>query len=169
MSVLIKGIVDLFSKFEVMMIRFRTSGALKGKRRRGERNGQTPYGWDLHDDGRRSKIKIDKQTGEVISGGKPIALRPNPAEQAGLRLMARLRRSGSSLAAIADSLNSSGYLTKAGKPWARSSVSYCLKHSIPLLKGGDDEVEGQAKAVGPAHDAGRPAPVGDRPERPLGV
>ncbi|SIO60194.1 Site-specific DNA recombinase [Singulisphaera sp. GP187] len=165
MAFLTKGIVDLFSQFELMMIRFRTAGGLRAKRRKNERNGKTPYGWDLHDDGRRSKMKTDKDTGRVLSGGLPIALVENPTEQEGLRMMDRLHQAGCSLAAIADSLNSNSLYTKAGKPWARSSVAYCLKVSIPLLKGGENEVK--AKAAGPARDVGGPAPGGDRQLQPI--
>lgn len=160
MAVLIKGVVDLFSKFEVMMIRFRTRGALMAKRRKGERNGRTPFGWDLHDDGRRSKVKIDKKTGQVISGGKPIALVENIGEQEALRVMDQMHRSGKSLAAIAAFLNDAGIRTKAGRPWARSSIAYVLRVSIPLLKGPDD---GKATtATSPALHAGGPAPGGDQ-------
>jgi DNA invertase Pin-like site-specific DNA recombinase len=166
LAVLIKGVVDLFSKFEVMMIRFRTRGALLAKRRKGERNGQTPYGWDLHDDGRRSKVKIDKRTGQVISGGKPIALVPNSAEQAALRAMARMQSEGCSLAAIADYLNRRSIYTKAGKPWARSSVSYVLKVSVPLLEAEPDGDEAEGQSTHPDHPGG-PAPGGDPVDGPV--
>lgn len=129
---ILRGISDLFARFELLQIRLRTSAALRAKRRAGERNGRVPYGWDLHDDGRRSKMKVDKKTGEA-RGGLPIGLRENPHEQEGLRLIQSLSSSGRSLAHIADALNRQGYLTKAGKPWQRSSVGYVLRVSIPLL------------------------------------
>jgi DNA invertase Pin-like site-specific DNA recombinase len=130
---LTRGIVDLFAQFELMMIRFRTRGALQAKRRRGERNGRIPYGWDLVDDGRRSKVKIDKKTG-ASRGGLPIALVENEQEQKALRLMLGLRGRRYSFGQIADDLNRMGIKTKAGKPWARSSVHYVLKVSVPLMK-----------------------------------
>lgn len=146
-----RSIADVFSRYELLMNRLRTRSSLRAKRLNGERNGRVPYGWDLVDNGKRSKIKINQETGER-SGGLPIGLAENPQEQHYLRCMREWRAEGRSLAWITRKLNDLGSRTKAGKTWARSSVGYVLKVSIPLLK--DPPSDGPAEAQGPARHVG---------------
>lgn len=119
-----KGIVDLFAKYELLLIRLRTRSALAGKRRRGERTGGVPYGFDLADDGRRSKPKKDRAGNP--SGNLPIALVANPAELEILARMVTLRRHRWTYDRITWALKEQSILTKRGRAWDRSSVRHVL-------------------------------------------
>lgn len=120
-----RGIADLFAEYELLQTRWRVKTALRAKGRRNERTGRVPYGKDLVDDGRRSKVQADGK------GGGPIALVENPAEQRVLAAVFDLRRRGWTCIKIAWALNRRGIATKAGKPWQPSSVHYlCEKNGV---------------------------------------
>ena len=120
-----RGVVDLFAQYELMVIRLRVKLALAAKRRRNERTGQVPYGRDLSDDGRRSLPKRKKDGS--VGGNLPIALVQNEAETIILANMLRLRQQGWTFDRITWALKNQGIVTKAGKPWQKSSVAHVLK------------------------------------------
>jgi DNA invertase Pin-like site-specific DNA recombinase len=73
-NVLMRRIVDAFAEYERLIIKARTRLALAAKKRRGQRMESLPIGFDLMDDGERSKA------------GHPLALVPNPDELATIAL-----------------------------------------------------------------------------------
>lgn len=109
--------IDAFGEYERLIIRARTKAALGGMRRRGRRTGGVPLGHDLVDDGERSK-----------RGNRPNALLANPAEQATLARIARLRAHGLSLRAIAAELDALGVPTKTGAArWHHSTIAKLVR------------------------------------------
>lgn len=120
-----RGISDLFAEYELLQTRWRVKMALRAKGRRNERTGRVPYGKDLVDDGRRSKVQADGK------GGLPIALVENPAERRVLDAAFDLRRRGWTFGKIAWALNRRGIRTKAGKDWQASTIAYlCDKNGV---------------------------------------
>lgn len=114
-SVLMRRIFDAFAEYERLIIKFRTRSALAAKRKRGQRTGGIPLGFDLVDDGQRSKAD------------RPIRLKANEGEQATIALIRIYRADGQSLRAIADSLTRQGIPTKEGRPeWSHSSIQRIL-------------------------------------------
>lgn len=90
-------------EFERDQIAERTSAAMQHKRRRHERVGEVPFGYDLAADG--------------------VQLVENAAEQSVLSLINELRGAGESLRAIAAELNRRGVQTKNGRPaWSHSTI-----------------------------------------------
>ncbi len=111
-SILMRRIVDAFGEFERLVIRARTRSALAAKQRRGERTGSVPFGFDLVDDGRRSKE------------GGPVALVANPAEQLTIATIGELHASGLPLRKIAAELERRGIVPKRGGPkWSTGSLA----------------------------------------------
>ena len=109
-DVLMRRIVDAFGEYERLVIKARTKAALGAKARRGERTGKVPFGFDLVDDGRRSKK------------GLPIALVPNHGEQATIAEIHRLAAEGMPPVAIARELNRLGLPSKTGAQWSNMAV-----------------------------------------------
>ena len=122
---MMRKIVDVFAEYELLVIRLRTRVGLAAKKRRGERTGNVPYGFDLVDDGRRSKPKKGKKGQEM--GNRPIKLEVNPNEMNVLAWMLTARRAKWTYHRITWCLNHNEVKTKQGKPWACSSVKYILK------------------------------------------
>ena len=117
-SILMRRMIDAFAEYERLIIKARTRSALAAKKRRGERTGKVPYGFDLVDDGRRSKK------------GLPIGMVDNVEEQASIEIMIGLESSGLSLRAIADELTLRGIPTKYGQPrWHHSTVKQILSRN----------------------------------------
>jgi DNA invertase Pin-like site-specific DNA recombinase len=138
---LLRGIVDLFAEYERLVIKFRTASAMQVRRRAGDRVGRTPFGFDLFDDGRRSK------NGTKDGVERPVKLVANPAEQAVLATMGSLRAAGESYRAIATQVNALGFRTKAEREWSHTSVRFVLTSPHPLSKPHDanqDEAAGKA-------------------------
>jgi DNA invertase Pin-like site-specific DNA recombinase len=114
-SVLMRRIIDAFAEYERLIIKARTRAALAAKKRRGQRTGGVPLGFDLADDGLRSKA------------GHPIALVANAGEQSTVALIKVYRAGGMSLRAIAAELDRLGIPTKGGGTgWHHSSVDGIL-------------------------------------------
>ena len=110
-----RRIIDAFAEYERLIIKARTRAALAAKRRRGQRTGKVPLGYDLADDGARSKKD------------RPIALVANAGEQATVATIKALRSGGLSLRAIADELTREGVRTKDGLDrWDHSTVRKIL-------------------------------------------
>lgn len=103
-AALMRRIVDAVAEYERALIRARTKAALGVKRARGERvSGSIPYGYRLAADGRR--------------------LEQDPAEQAVVEAVRRLRAEGMTLRGIAARLESEGSLARDGKPWHPSTLA----------------------------------------------
>jgi len=114
-SVLMRRIIDAFAEYERLIIKARTRAALAAKRRRGQRTGRVPLGYDLTDDGARSKKDL------------PIALVANAGEQATVATIKTLRSEGLSLRAIADELTRKQVPTKDGLGrWDHSTIRKIL-------------------------------------------
>lgn len=118
-SVLLRRITDAFSEHERLVIAARTRAALQAKRRRGERAGRVPFGYQLADAGtsaRRSRA------------GNPVALEAVPAQLAVVERIRRERAAGRSIRAIATGLTNDKVPTATGAAqWAYSSVQRVLQ------------------------------------------
>lgn len=114
-SVLMRRIVDAFGEYERLVIKARTKAALRAKQRRGERASPTPFGFDLIDDGRRSK-----------RGDLPVKLVVNPAEMAIVGEIRDMADDGMKPAEIARELNERGIPSKTGKLWSNMGVRRIL-------------------------------------------
>lgn len=113
-QVFMRRLIDAFAEYERLVIKARTKSALGAKRRRGERTGRVPFGFDLVDDGRRSKK------------GHPIGLVANPAEQAIIAEIRTLFAGGMSPAKIATDLNARSIPSKTGAVWSNMAVRRIL-------------------------------------------
>jgi DNA invertase Pin-like site-specific DNA recombinase len=108
-DVLMRRIVDAFAEYERLVIRARTKAALGAKKKRGERVGGIPYGFELGADG--------------------VHLVPCPAEQEVLGLIRELRAAGSTLENIAAELNRRGIHRREGSKWDHRFVSTLLRRA----------------------------------------
>lgn len=106
-SVLMRRMVDAFSEYERLIIKARTKAALQAKKRRNERVGNLPFGFQLAENG--------------------ICLVPNPEEQASIARIIDLRATGFTLREIADELNRDGIMTRRGSTWHHVYVANILK------------------------------------------
>jgi site-specific DNA recombinase len=141
-SIFLRRIMDAAAEFERLRLIVRTKSAAAAKRRRGQRVGQCPYGWDPDPAGPRSEAT-----------GRPNRLVAVPAEQAALALMEGWRDEGRTLRAIADEMNARGIPTKRGTGkdggrrwtgrWTHSAVDSILK-AAPHWRA---HVESQAEAA----------------------
>jgi len=111
-NVLMRTIIDGFSKHEIMMTKARTKAALAVKKRRGERTGYIPYGY---------RVKEDK-----------IHLDVDPKEQDTILLIKDLHKTGLTYRGIAMELNSLGVLNRKNKPWSHVAVFELIKKSTYL-------------------------------------
>src|ERR1700722_3290668 len=103
---LVITIMAAVSQWEREAIGERTRDALSHKRRQGERVGNIAFGCRL--------------------SGKGERLEPDPAEQAALAEIRRLRGKGAPLRGIAATLNQSKLRTRRGTPWRLESVARVL-------------------------------------------
>jgi site-specific DNA recombinase len=103
---LVLNIMTAVSQWEREAIGERTRDALCHKRIQGERVGNIPFGSRLADDGQH--------------------LEPDPAEQAALAEIRRLRNEGATMRAIAATLNHKAYQTRRATPWRLESVARVL-------------------------------------------
>jgi site-specific DNA recombinase len=114
-DVLMRRIVDAFAEYERLLIKARTKAALAAKARRGERIGKVPLGYDLVDDGRRSK------------DGRPLALVGNQAELEAIEAVRELAASGLGYRGIARAMTARKIPTKSGKArWRHSTIERLL-------------------------------------------
>jgi site-specific DNA recombinase len=104
---LVLNIMTAVSQWEREAIGERTRDAMSHKRSQGQRVGNIAYGCRLAGDG--------------------VHLETNPAEQAVLSEIRRLRSQGATLRGIAATLNHRAYRTRRGTQWRLESVARILK------------------------------------------
>jgi site-specific DNA recombinase len=107
---LVITIMAAVSQWEREAIGERTRDALQHKRGQGERVGNIAFGRRLAQDGQH--------------------LEPDPAEQAALAEIRRLRGEGTALRGIAAALNHRAYRTRRGTPWRLESVARVLSVAV---------------------------------------
>lgn len=147
-GLMLRGMIDLFAEYERLMAKVRTRAALRAMRKANRRTGRVPIGYDLVDDGRRSR-----------KNGLPIALVENPDEQAVIRQILLLRSQALTFRAIADLVNAGGFKTKEGAPISHSTVAYLYHYhskeqssapsSSPAI---GDPTESPARRTAPRRD-----------------
>jgi len=101
-SILMRRMVDAFAEYERLIIGGRTKAALGVKKKKNERVGYIPFGYELDEDG--------------------IHLKVNDDEQYTLKLMNQMRGEGDSLRQIAEQLNFFNRMNRKG-PWNHVSIS----------------------------------------------
>lgn len=109
-SVLLKGILDVISKNERLIIGDRTRAALQVKKKNGQRVGCIPYGYCLHE--------LDK-----------TILVKDELEQKNIEIIKKMQGDGLSLRAIAHELTDLGILNRKGKSWHNVSIFRILKNN----------------------------------------
>ncbi len=107
---LLKSIVDCFSQYERLLIKFRTRQGLAVKKSRGQRIGSVPYGFSLADDG--------------------IHLEPNTLEVRIIQAARTMREQRLSLRAIGERLLEAGMAPRSGGAWNPKSVLALLKSQV---------------------------------------
>lgn len=105
-SILMRRMVDAFAEYERLIIGARTKAALQVKKKKNERVGYIPYGFQLHEDG--------------------IHLMEHPYEQKILCKIREGREYGLSLRQLANQLNEMGLYNRKG-PWNHLSVKRVMK------------------------------------------
>ena len=96
-AMLLNGVLDLSSAYEVAILRACTKAALGAKKARGERMGKIPFGFMADADG--------------------VHIIPCETEQAALRRISELKIAGYSLQRIANALNHQAMFNRQGNPW----------------------------------------------------
>jgi DNA invertase Pin-like site-specific DNA recombinase len=105
-SQLMRRMVDAFAEYERELIRQRTKAALRAKRARGERAGNTPRGFSADAAGR---------------------LVPHQGEQEALTIIRALRGEGLTLREIAARLEARGIRNRAGRPYDAPALCRALR------------------------------------------
>jgi len=106
-SFMLRGITDLFSQFERMLIKDRTKKALQAKKERNELVGRVPFGYRLCSDG--VHLELDEREQHVLSQ------------------MRDLRKKGYTIRKIAMEMNERGAFNRGDSPWNHASVHRILK------------------------------------------
>lgn len=138
-SVLMRRIVDAFSEHERLVIAARTRAALQAKKRRGERAGRVPFGYQL----------ADAATSATRSrAGNVVALEAVPAQLAVVERIRRERAAGRSMRAIAAGLTADGVPTATGAAqWAYSSVQRVLQRFNDVAEATADVLNGMTQTT----------------------
>jgi site-specific DNA recombinase len=110
-GMLMSRMIDAFSEYERLIIGQRITAALAVKKRRNERVGYIPYGFQLSENG--------------------VNLTEKPCEKTLLDHMKELRKSGISIRGIANHLNEKNMLNRDGNKWSKSSI---LRVCVERLK-----------------------------------
>ncbi len=97
-----RGIIDVFAAYERAVIRARTKAALAVKKAKGEMVGKPIYG---------NRLAPDR-----------VHLVSDEGEQAVIATVRSLKDAGKSIADITRHLGEAGYLSRVGKPFARTQV-----------------------------------------------
>lgn len=96
-----------------------TKAALNAKRRRGERAGRIPYGYQL---------SIATASTARSKRGNPVALEEVPAQMAIVKRIKEERASGATLRSIASQLTSEGVPTASGNTvWQPTTIARIVK------------------------------------------
>lgn len=111
MAKAMEGLQDIFAELERSMIKARTKAALAAKRRKGERTGNVPYGYEL---------AADK-----------IHLKRSPSEQRTIRRIKKLRAEGMSLRQIGADLTARGVQPRSGGQWHASTIKGIAEYTPP--------------------------------------
>jgi len=106
-NVLMRTIIDGFSKHEIMMTKARTKAALAVKKRRGERTGYIPYG---------KRLASDK-----------LHLEEDETEQKIIKDILELYSKGLTYRNIANELNLRRIYNRKNKPWSHVAVFELVK------------------------------------------
>ena len=105
-SLLMRRMVAAFAEYELLIIRARTKAALQAKKARGERTGSIPFG---------KALAADRKT-----------LVDNHFELAVIAKARALAAVGTSLRAIAKTLNAEGHRSRSGTPFNATQVKRML-------------------------------------------
>jgi site-specific DNA recombinase len=111
---LVITIMGAVSQWEREAIGERTRDALRHKQSKGERVGNIQFGYRLSDDGKHLEV--------------------DPAEEAVLEEIGRLREHGGTLRGIAASLNARTWLTRRGTQWRHEHVARIIKKRSRAIK-----------------------------------
>jgi DNA invertase Pin-like site-specific DNA recombinase len=106
-AALLRGVQDAVAAYERALLRARTKAALQAKRRKGERVGQIPFGYQLAEDG--------------------VRLVEHPGEQRAIALVRELRSTGLSQRAIVAHLNAHHIDAARGRAWHLPMIQRLLK------------------------------------------
>lgn len=110
---LMRRIVDAFAEYERLIIAFRTRGALRAKRARGDVAGNVPYGYG----------SVPTGDGRTTKRGRPARrLYPIESEQSTLSFIRERRASGDSLRTICALLTERGIMSRSGRRWHPDTV-----------------------------------------------
>ncbi len=140
-----RRIVDAFAEYERPVIKARTRAALGAKRRRRQRVGSVPLGFDLADDRERSK------------SGRPLALVANPVELATLEMIRRMRSGGTSLRGIVAELDRRGIEPNRGGTWWSHSAVVQILGRAELAEAGSSSEGPRAGSMGETQPSEVPA------------
>ena len=125
-SVLMRRMIDAFAEHERLIGKARTKAALHAKRRRGERAGRIPYGYQL--------AAATASPARSKKNGNPVAIEGIPAQLAVVQRIKAQRAAGSTLRAIAAQLTSEGVPTASGNTvWRHTTI-------VGILNGFHDTV-----------------------------
>lgn len=117
-DILLRGIIDLFSQHEKLVIRARTKSALAVKRARGELTGSAPLGYRVVSRGERDPTTRRYTLAPVLEA--------DPEEQRAVAMARDLRASGMSTEKIAAALTDAGIRPRSGGRWYRNQVCRML-------------------------------------------
>jgi site-specific DNA recombinase len=106
-AALLRGVQDAVAAYERALLRARTKAALQAKRRKGERVGQIPFGYQLAEDG--------------------VRLVEHPGEQRAASEVRRLRSTGLSQRAIVAHLNAHHLGAARGRAWHLRTIQRLLE------------------------------------------
>lgn len=101
-AVLMKRMIDAFSEYERLIIGARTKAALQAKKKRNERVGYVPFGFQISQDG--------------------IHIEENQQEQSILQQIKELMEKGLSTRKIANEMNRRGAFNRGGAKWNHASI-----------------------------------------------
>lgn len=110
-QILMRQISNVFSQYELNLIKMRTRLSLESKRSNGEKLGGTrPYGFD---------VLVDDNTGKKV-------LNPNEDEQKTLKSMKRWRKKGDTYKTITERLNERNIPSTTGNTWSLRCVHHII-------------------------------------------
>jgi DNA invertase Pin-like site-specific DNA recombinase len=109
-SILMRRIIDAFSEYERLVIKARTKAALQTKKKKNQRVGHIPFGYQLAGDG--------------------MHLEHSAQERTVLHEMQVLKAQGLSLRTIVITMNSKSFFNRGDKRWNHASIHRILKTAV---------------------------------------